>query len=70
VTNSRLTVAVTGIVTNSRLTVAVTGIVTDSTTEIGTVKLFSGKKCKIITTGHEGIRGSGGVAPFLQLVSS
>jgi hypothetical protein len=30
VTNSRLTVAVTGIVTNSRLTVAVTGIVTNS----------------------------------------
>jgi hypothetical protein len=55
VTDSRLTVAVTGIVTDSRLTVAVTGIVTDSTTEIGTFKLLSITKCKILSIGHEGI---------------
>jgi len=31
--------------------------VTNSTTEIGTVQLLSGTKCKIITTGHEGAYG-------------
>jgi DNA-binding cell septation regulator SpoVG len=68
VTNSRLTVAVTGIVTNSRLTVAVTGIVTDSKTEIRTVKLLSGKKGKIISTPSRvfGGGGSGGVASFFN----
>jgi len=36
-------------VTNSRLTVAVKGIVTNDITEIGTVKLLRGEKCKIIS---------------------
>ena len=33
--------------------VAVTQVVTNSTTGIGTVKLLSATKCKIICTGHE-----------------
>ena len=57
VTNSRLTVAVTGIVTNSRLTVGVIGIVTNNTTGIGRVKLLSGTKCTIIFTGYKGVYG-------------
>ena len=64
-TNSRLNVAVTGIVTNSRLTVAVTGIVTNSKIGIGRFKIV-----KILTIGHESVWGSGGVASFLQLLSS
>jgi len=40
-----------------RLTVAVTKIVTNSATEICIVKLFSGKKCKITSTGHEEVWG-------------
>jgi hypothetical protein len=39
------------------LTVAVTQIVTNGTTEIGTVKLVRGTKCKIISIGHEGVYG-------------
>jgi hypothetical protein len=38
-----------------RLTVAVTQIVTNSSTEIGTVKLLCGTKCKIISIDHEGV---------------
>jgi hypothetical protein len=48
-----------------RLTVAVTQIVTSSTTEISTVKLLSGTKCKIISTGHEGVHGGVEVWLFL-----
>ena len=64
----RPTVAVTEY--SYRLTVVVKQIVTKSTTENGTVKVLSGKRDKIITTGHEGTWWIGGVTPFLQLVSS
>ena len=40
---------------------------TNSTTEIETVKLLSGIKCTIISTGVEGIWGNGGVAPLCKL---
>jgi hypothetical protein len=57
-------------VTDSRLAVAVTGIVTDSTTGIDTVKLLAITKCTIISTGLEGIGVSGGVAPLCKLQRS
>jgi len=41
-----------------------------STTEIGTVKLLSFTKCKIISKGLEGKWGSGGVAAFFKLEGS
>jgi len=44
--------------------------VTNSTTEIGTVKLLSGTKYKIISKGLEGILGSGGVSPLIKLEGS
>jgi len=44
--------------------------VTNSTTEIDTIKLLSGTKCKITSTDLEGIWGSGGVAPMFKLERS
>ena len=40
---------------------------TNSTTGIGTVKLLSDNKCKIISTGHEVLWESGGLAPLFKL---
>ena len=53
-----------------RLTAAVTDIVTNSTAGTGTVQLLSGTKCKIISTGHEGLWESGFVAPLFKLERS
>jgi hypothetical protein len=44
--------------------------VTNSTTGIGTFKLLSGTKGKIISIGLESIWGSGGVAPLFKLERS
>jgi hypothetical protein len=41
--------------------------VTNSTTGICTIKLLSGTKCKIISTGHEVLWESGRVAPLFKL---
>ena len=43
---------------------------TNSTAGIGTVKLLSGRKCKIISIGHEGLWQSGGMAPLFTLERS